>query len=167
MPELNTAQPRIQPAQLRSVLGRFVTGVTLITAVDDGEPVGLAANSFTSVSLDPPLVAFCAGHSSDTWPRIQRAGAFAVNVLDEEQQVLCTAFAAKGADRYAGLDWQRGTMTGSPVIPGSLAWLECHIEAEHPAGDHTIVVGRVLDMGMGGSGRPLVFFGGGFGRLVP
>ena len=95
--------PTIDSAHYRQVLGHFATGVTVITAIDDGEAVGLAANSFTSVSLEPPLVAFCAAHESTTWPRIRAARRFCVNVLAEDQEDVCRVFAAKGADRFAGV----------------------------------------------------------------
>ncbi|QFY14126.1 flavin reductase [Nonomuraea phyllanthi] len=153
------------------MLGRFATGVVAITAVDpaDGRPCGLAANSFTSVSLDPPLVAFCVAHSSSSWPRVRGAKAVTVNVLAEDQQAVCARLAAKGGDKFAGLAWT-GSPGGNPVIDGALAWMDCAVEAEHPAGDHVIVVARVLRLGTQGEGGPLVFFRGrygGFAEAVP
>jgi flavin reductase (DIM6/NTAB) family NADH-FMN oxidoreductase RutF len=152
-------------AQFRSVLGHFTTGVTVITAMDDGEPVGMAANSFTSVSLDPPLVLFCAAASSTTWPRIQRSRAFAVNILGEHQEEVSRLFATRGADRFGAIDWHIG-VGGSPVLDDVLAFLDCRIEAEHPAGDHFIVVGRVLDLGLTAESGPLLFHRGAYGRLL-
>jgi 3-hydroxy-9,10-secoandrosta-1,3,5(10)-triene-9,17-dione monooxygenase reductase component len=150
--------------RFRSVLGHFATGVTIVTALDDGEPVGLAANSFTAVSLDPPLVLFCVAHSSSTWPRIERAGTFAVNILGEGHEELSDLFARPGADRFAATPWRPG-VSGAPVLEDAIAYLDCEFEAEYPGGDHRIVVGRVLDLDMREGARPLLFFRGGYERM--
>ena len=152
-------------ADFRLVLGQFATGVTIITAVDDGEPVGVAANSFTSVSLDPPLVLFCVARNSSTWPRIERARKFAVNILGEHQEELCQLFAKKGADRFGSVDWHLG-VGGSPVLHDCLAYLDCTFWNEYDGGDHIIVVGRVLDLGLTHDAGPLVFYQGRYGRVV-
>jgi 3-hydroxy-9,10-secoandrosta-1,3,5(10)-triene-9,17-dione monooxygenase reductase component len=154
----------IDGARYRQVLGHFATGVTVITATDAAEPVGMAANSFSSVSLDPPLVLFCAAYSSTTWPRIDAAGAFCVNILDSGQEDVCRLFASKGVDRFSRIGW-RPSEVGSPILEGALAWLDCTIEARHDAGDHVIVVGRVLDLGVADHGSPLLFYRGGYGRF--
>ncbi|MFF5206355.1 flavin reductase family protein [Streptosporangium sp. NPDC000396] len=156
----------IDSRRFRSVLGHFATGVVAITAIDPdkGGPCGLAANSFTSVSLDPPLVAFCVAHTSTSWPRLRAAKTLTVNVLAEHQQPICAALASKGGDKFAGLDWSHSP-GGNPVIDGALAWIDCSVEAEHPAGDHVIVVARVHDLGVHGDGGPLLFFRGGYGRF--
>ncbi len=151
--------------EFRSVLGQFATGVTIITAVDDGEPVGVAANSFTSVSLDPPLVLFCVARTSSTWPRIERARKFAVNILGEHQEELSGLFAKKGADRFGQTDWHLG-VGGSPVLHDTLAYLDCEFWNEYDGGDHIIVVGRVLDLGLHTDTGPLLFFRGKYGRLA-
>ena len=156
----------IDSARYRQVLGHFVTGVTVITAANDGEPVGLAVNSFTSVSLEPPLVAFCAGKTSTTWPLIRTAGRFCVNVLADDQEEVSRVFATKGADKFRGLGW-RESHAGMPILADVLAWIDCTIEAEHDAGDHIIVVGRVVDLEVERDTRPLVFFRGGYGRFEP
>ena len=104
----------------RTVLGHFATGVVLVTALDGDEPVGMACNSFTSLSLEPPLVLFCAAKSSSTWPRIQAAGKWAANFLDEDGEELCRLFAQKGADRFARISYTAGR-TGSPIAIGPLA----------------------------------------------
>lgn len=148
----------------RSVLGHFATGITVITAMDGDEPVGLAANSFTSVSLDPPLVLFCAASSSTTWPRIQRAGHFTVNVLDEHQEDICRLFATRGADRFGQIGWH--VEQHGPILDDVHAYLDCTIEAEHPAGDHVIVVGRVHSLGLTADAGPLLFYQGRYGRLL-
>ena len=149
----------VDPAEYRRVLGHYATGVTVVAAIDAGEPVGMAVNSFTSVSLDPPLVAFFPAASSSTWPRIGSAGAFSVNVLSEGQHLLCRRFAGKDADRFAGVAWSSGPATGSPLLQGALGWIDCRIEDVRPAGDHLAVFGRVLALGAT-PGRPLLFHGG-------
>lgn len=164
MTDLCDDAPTIDAAHYRRVLGHFATGVTVICAVDGGEPVGMAANSFTSVSLVPPLVLFCADHDSTTWPRIRAAGAFCVNVLAEDQEELCRLFATKGADRFGGVGWHAAP-SGSPIIAGVLAWIDCRIADVHEAGDHAIVVGRVLAMDAAAHGKPLLFYRGGYGRF--
>ncbi|HLG00321.1 MAG TPA: flavin reductase family protein [Acidimicrobiia bacterium] len=156
----------IDGALYRQVLGHFATGVTVITAVDSGEPVGMAANSFTSVSLDPPLVLFCAGTSSTTWPRIDAAGAYAVNILAGDQEEVSRKFAAKDGDRFEGVGWSTA-VTGSPILDGALAYLDCTIDARHDAGDHVLVVGRVVDLAVPREGPPLLFFRGGYADLAP
>ena len=100
----------------------------------------MAANSFTSLSLDPPLILFCVAHSSSTWPRIERAGTFAVNILGEEHEELSNLFAKKGADRFGSTPWHVG-VSGAPVLEEAIAYLDCRFEAEYPGGDHKIIVG--------------------------
>jgi flavin reductase (DIM6/NTAB) family NADH-FMN oxidoreductase RutF len=172
-PLLRQPAPAIAPARLngthfKSVLGRFATGVVAITAVDplSGEPCGLAANSFTSVSLDPPLVAFCVAYTSTSWPVVRTAKTQCVNVLAEDQREICARLAASGGDKFGGLSW-RDSPYGNPVLDGTLAWIECTIEAEHPAGDHVIVVARVRGLDVHTDAGPLVYFRGGFGRFQP
>jgi 3-hydroxy-9,10-secoandrosta-1,3,5(10)-triene-9,17-dione monooxygenase reductase component len=150
--------------QFRSVLGHFATGVTIITAMDGEEPVGMAANSFTSLSLDPPLVLFCVAHTSSTWPRIEQAGTFAINILGEGHEELSQLFAMKGADRFSKTPWRIG-VSGAPVLEEAIAYLDCRFEAEYPGGDHKIIVGRVLDLDMREGARPLLFFKGGYERM--
>lgn len=152
-------------AAFREVLGRFATGVTIVTAVAGDEPVGMAVNSFTSVSLDPPLVLFCAARTSTTWPRIRSARRFAVNILGDHQEGVSRLFATRGADRFGSVAWHVG-VSGAPLLDDVLAFVDCTIEAEHDAGDHVIVVGRVLDLGIGAECGPLLFHGGGYGRLL-
>lgn len=167
MSELPTAVPDspVEPAAFRAALGRFATGVVVVAAIDGGAPHGLAVNSFTSVSLDPPLVGFCADRSSSTWPRIRAAGGFTVSVLSDGQERVCRTFARKGADRFASLTWTAGA-TGHPRLDGALAWLDCTVERVHRAGDHDLVLGRVRALATG-EGSPLLFFGGAFGHLRP
>jgi 3-hydroxy-9,10-secoandrosta-1,3,5(10)-triene-9,17-dione monooxygenase reductase component len=145
----------------RDALGRFATGVAFVTAAPDGEPAGLIVNSLTSVSLDPPLVSFSPSRGSLTWSRMRRTGRFGVNVLGRQHEPFAIRATPAGTDRFAGLDWERGR-TGVPLLTGALASVECEIVAEHPAGDHWIVVGRVDDLRISPITDPLVFFAGAF-----
>ncbi|MEV6664780.1 flavin reductase family protein [Streptomyces nigra] len=149
----------------RRVLGSFATGVVVVTAPADAEtphrPAGFACQSFASLSLDPPLVAFMVGRTSTTWPRIARAGVFCVNVLGAGQGELCRAFAVSGADKFAGVRYDPAPVSGSPRLAGTLAWIDCTVHAVHPGGDHLIVVGRVDDLGASeGDEPPLLFHRG-------
>jgi 3-hydroxy-9,10-secoandrosta-1,3,5(10)-triene-9,17-dione monooxygenase reductase component len=153
-------------ATMRTVLGHFATGVAIVTAVDGGEPVGMACNSFTSVSLEPPLVLFCASKDSTTWPRIQRAGAWVANILGDDGENLSRTFASKGAHRFTGVGWSTAA-SGAPVLEDALAYVDCRTETEHDAGDHVIVIGRVLRLGYLTDARPLVFYRGGYGHFSP
>ena len=148
----------------RDALGRFATGVAFVTAAPDGEPAGLIVNSLTSVSLEPPLISFCPSRSSLTWSRMRRARRFGVNVLGRQHERFAERATPAGADRFAGLDWELGR-GGVPLLTDALACLECEIVAEHPAGDHWIVVGRVDDLRVSPITDPLVFFAGAFGGL--
>jgi len=158
------AAPTFDGARFRQVLGHFCTGVTVVTSAP-GEPVGLTVQSFTSVSLDPPLVAVCPARTSTSWPRIRSAGVFCANVLAEDQEALARVFATRGADKFQGVGWAPSVSTASPVLDGVLAWIDCRIEAEHDGGDHLVVLARVVGMGLGRSGRPLLFYRGGYGRF--
>ena len=165
-PAFARAPKGIDEARFRQVLGHFATGVTVVTGIADGEPVGLAVNSFTSVSLEPPLVAFCVNLKSTSWPRLREAGTFCVNILAEDQEALSRAFAGRGPDRFMGVGW-RPAPSGAPILGGVLAWMDCTVDAEHEAGDHLIVVGRVGELDLGREGRPLLFYRGGYGRFEP
>ncbi|NBH11890.1 flavin reductase family protein [Amycolatopsis sp. SID8362] len=145
-------------ARFRSVLGHFPSGIVAITGRDAaGAPAGMAVSSFTSVSLDPPLVAFLPGKASSTFPVLARSGTFCVNVLAAGQEDICRALAVSGVDKFAGLPWRPGPH-GDPVLEGVVAWIGCTIEAVHDAGDHHIVVGRVDDLAAGTAAEPLLFF---------
>ena len=160
-----TAISSFDSAKYRQVLGHFPTGVTVITAAPDGVPVGMAVGSFASVSLDPPLVAFFAGHGSASWPKIQAAGSFCVNILAEDQEGVCRRFASKDEDKFAGLGWKPAG-SGSPLLDGVLAWIDCDIESVIEAGDHVCVMGHVRDLEVAHDGGPLLFFRGGYGRFA-
>jgi 3-hydroxy-9,10-secoandrosta-1,3,5(10)-triene-9,17-dione monooxygenase reductase component len=149
------------PRTFRDALGRFATGVAFVTAAPDGEPAGLIVNSLASVSLEPPLVSFCPSRSSLTWSRMRRTRRFGVNVLGRDHERFAMRASRAGADRFAGLDWALGRR-GVPLVADALATLECEVVAEHPAGDHWIVVGRVDEARTSPVDAPLVFFGGAF-----
>lgn len=154
-------------ARFRQVLGHFCTGVSVVTTLHDGRPVGFTAQSFTSVSLDPPLVAFCPATTSASWASIRTVGSFCANILSDEQEALGRVFATRGADRFTGVGWEPSATTRSPVLAGVLAWVDCRVHAVHEAGDHLLVVGRVVDLGISGRGSPLLFYRGGYGRFAP
>ena len=156
--------PAFGGAEFRQVLGHFPTGVTVVTALVGGLPVGLSVNSFTAVSLEPPLVAFCAARRSRTWASIRPAGHFCVNVLAEDQEAVARVFATPGADRFRGVGWTLSP-SGAPRVGGSLAWIDCAIDAVHPGGDHEICVGRVNALEVEREGGALVFYRGGYGRF--
>jgi len=153
----------------RTVLGHFPTGVTIISGMQDDEPLGFTIGSFTSVSLDPPLVGFLPMKDSATWEAMSKSGSFCVNVLSRKQADLCWTFAKSGNenDRYQGVDWHPAP-TGSPIIDRAVAWIDCNVEAVHEMGDHYFVLGRVValeaDADQNGTGPfPLLFFKGTLG----
>jgi 3-hydroxy-9,10-secoandrosta-1,3,5(10)-triene-9,17-dione monooxygenase reductase component len=157
--------PSIDEARFRQVLGHFPTGVTVVSAHPDGEPpVGLAVGSFFSVSLAPALVGFCPGRSSTSWPHIEAAGSFCVNILADDQEDVARVFAGKGDDKFQSVGWHPSG-TGSPIISDVLAWIDCTIADVHDAGDHYIVTGVVHELKVEREGHPLVFFRGGYGTF--
>jgi len=151
----------IDSRTFRDTLGQFLTGVTIVTAAaPDGRPVGLTVNSFTSVSLDPPLVLFCIDKSAGTYEGVVNAQGYAVHILGGDQVDLANRFAAKGADRFAGINYTRG-LHGAPILPGAMALLECRTVQRIDAGDHTILVGQVERLDPGSRDRkPLGYFRG-------
>jgi len=155
----------IAPATFRQVLGHFCSGITVVTAVADGVPAGLTCQSFFSVSLDPPLVAFSSSRASTSYPAIRRAQSFCINILAHGQEPLSTAFARSGGDKWRGVSWRPGR-TGSPILDGVLAWVECTTVVEHEAGDHYLTIGRVVSLEQAGAGDPLLYFRGSYGRLA-
>ena len=157
--------PDLTPATMRHAFGAFPTGVTAIAGLVDAAPVGLAANSFTSVSLDPPLASVCISVASTTWPRLRRSGRLGISVLSHDQQDACRRLAARGVDRFAGLAWQ-ATREGAVVLPGASAWFDCSIQQEIRAGDHEVVLLAMHRLGRDTRVRPLVFHGGRFRRLA-
>ncbi|EOM77473.1 flavin reductase [Rhodococcus rhodnii] len=154
------------PEEMRRLMGRFASGVTIVTALDDDEPVGFACQSFASVSLDPPLVLFCAAHSSRSWPRIRSVGRFAINVLAEPQSDVCGAFGTRDGRKFDGLDWNVSPW-GTPSLDGVLMRVHAELHDVHVAGDHDVVVGRVLGLESGAAERPMLFYCGRFGIETP
>ncbi len=155
----------MDPAELRRVFGMFATGVTIVTARDpEGGYVGMTVNSFTSVSLDPPLVLWCLDRAAWSLPAFVGSGAYAVNVLAAGQEELSNRFARRGEDKFAGLEVTEGH-GGAPLLPGCLAHLQCRLVDTHEAGDHLVLVGEVVEADASG-GEPLLFFGGRYGRLA-
>jgi 3-hydroxy-9,10-secoandrosta-1,3,5(10)-triene-9,17-dione monooxygenase reductase component len=155
----------LDQARFREVLGHFATGITIVTALEEGLPVGFTCQSFAALSLDPPMVLLAPARSSTSWPRIAKAGAFCVNILEERQEALCRAFAVSGGDKFDGVAWSSG-ITGSPVIDGSLAVVECRLGEIFDGGDHELVIGHVVAMDIR-KGGPLLFYRSGFGRFDP
>ncbi len=147
------------------MLGHFASGIAVVTGADPDGPFGFSCQAFTSLSLDPPLVVLAPSRSSESWPRIETTKVFCVNILTEEQEALSRVFATKGSHKFNGVGWRPGT-NGSPIIADVLAWVECQLESTHAGGDHLIAVGRVTAMSVGPpSGRPLIFYRGGYGRF--
>ncbi|AGL17341.1 flavin reductase family protein [Actinoplanes sp. N902-109] len=155
----------IPSREFRRVLGGFASGVTVITAVLDGEPVGMTCQSFFSLSLDPPLVAFSPSLRSASYPRIRRSGAFCVNILEAGQRALCEQFSRTGTDKWRDVGWRPG-VTGSPLLDGVLASIDCRLEQEHETGDHYLTVGRVVELDSNPAARPLLFFNGAYQSLA-
>jgi flavin reductase (DIM6/NTAB) family NADH-FMN oxidoreductase RutF len=159
-----TMQSALEPLRLRRVFGSFPTGVTVIAGVVDGVPAGLAANSFVSVSLDPPIVSVCLARTSGTWPILRRAPRIGVSVLGAHQEHIGRQLSARGVDRFAALRW-RTSPDGAVLLDGASAWLDCAVEREIPAGDHDIVLLRVHDLDADPAVAPLVFHGSRYRRL--
>jgi 3-hydroxy-9,10-secoandrosta-1,3,5(10)-triene-9,17-dione monooxygenase reductase component len=154
----------LDTGELRDALGRFATGVVLVTAAPEAELIGLVVNSLTSVSIEPPLILFCPSRSSVTWSRMRRAGRFAVNVLGRDLEAFVARAAPPGSDRFAGVTWTPGR-GGAPLLTDALASLECTFVGEHPGGDHWIIVGRVDELHLPPTKEPLIFFDGRFHGL--
>jgi len=163
-----SADARFAPhdrGRLRRALGRFATGVTVITARgQDGTPLGFTANSFNSVSLDPPLILWSLSRGSARLGAYRGADAYAVNILTADQEGIARQFASPVDDRFEGVAWEEG-LHGAPVLAGALAVFECLHEAVYPAGDHELFIGRVEHV-RETPGKPLTYFGGGFGTVM-
>ncbi|MFC0582350.1 flavin reductase [Micrococcoides hystricis] len=151
----------------RTVLGQYPTGVCLITSVDaDAGPIGMIVGTFSSVSLEPPLVSFMPAHTSSTWPLLRESGRFAVNILSSTQEHVVRAFSGRERTRFENLDWE-SSPTGLPMVNGAVAYIECDIEQVIPAGDHDIVLGAVTTMELLSNDLPVIFYRGGFGEFTP
>jgi 3-hydroxy-9,10-secoandrosta-1,3,5(10)-triene-9,17-dione monooxygenase reductase component len=160
MSPVTTSAP-IEANHFRRALGHFCTGVTVIAAIGDGEPVGFACQSFAALSLDPPLVLFCPGKKSHTWPLIEAAGSFCVNILAHHQRDVSAVFGRSAADKFSSVVWHAAP-SGSPILDGVVTWIDCTVETVMDGGDHWIVVGRVQALGETDDERPLLFYRGAY-----
>ncbi|WP_159709016.1 flavin reductase [Arthrobacter sp. 18067] len=165
MDTLKVSKP-LDPQFFRRVLGHYPTGVCVVTAIDpELGPIGLTVGSFTSVSLDPALIAFLPTRESGTYQRIRSIGRFCVNVLASDQDDLCRLFAKRGTDKFSQVPWRQAP-SGAPILEGAIAWIDCGLSAIHEAGDHDIVIGAVDELGTAEEPQPpLLFFQGGYGRF--
>ena len=163
-----TETPQIDPRTFRNVLGQFCTGITVITTVNDGVPIGFACQSFAALSLDPPLVLFCPTKHSRAWQAIEASGKFCVNMLHENQQHVSAQFGSKAEDKFAGIDWSPSGL-GSPVLDGTLAHIDCTVHSVHDGGDHFVVFGAVQSMSepQAIKPRPLLFYRGEYTGIEP
>lgn len=154
----------LSPAELRSTFRCFASGVTAVCGTVDGQPNGIIASSFTSVRLDPPMVSVCMDNSSSTWPALRTADRLGISVLGADQELLCRQLAAKGSDRFADVPVEV-TPRGAVLISGAVAWFECRVAQEAPAGDHSIVLLEIEDMFGEPHMPPLIFHGSRFRQL--
>ncbi|MDQ4490028.1 flavin reductase family protein [Sinomonas sp. ASV486] len=151
-----TAMPLdlVTGADLRRAMGRWATGISVMTTSDGGTVAGLVSNSFTSVSLDPPLVSWAVDKKSSSFEIWNRTDNYAVHILSESHQDLVKRFAAKGTDKFAGLAWEPGTL-GSPIVADDVPHLECRLWQRVDAGDHVILIGEVVTVSDQDDFRPL------------
>ena len=151
--------------EFRNACGMFATGITIVTTTaPNGEPVGMTANSFTSVSLDPPLVLWNVGNHANSFDIFSNADHYAVHILHKEQENLSNLFASRGEDKFGDLDWQTGE-AGSPILPDYAVCMQCKMEHVYPGGDHNILVGRVIAFEDRSLDHALLFFKGGYHTL--
>ena len=169
VPSSEEPQQKTPPGVLRDVMSHFATGITVLTAAGD-HCHGMTANAFSSVSLDPPMVLCCIARTAQMHEAILRTRHFGVSVLSADQEHLARYFASRnrprGLAQFENVDWFPGSRSGSPLLSGSLAWLDCELAEVYHGGDHSIFVGTVLDAGRR-SGDALLFFGGGFHQGMP
>jgi flavin reductase (DIM6/NTAB) family NADH-FMN oxidoreductase RutF len=152
----------IDKAAFRDLCGRFATGVTIVTAFDqDGRPAGMTVSSFASISLEPPLISVAIDHAASAFGALDEARVWAVNILESNQEALSRRFSAVARDRFEGVDWRRGD-GGELLLGGVLAHLVCERHESIPAGDHTILVGRVIGGSAADHGSPLLYYRGGY-----
>lgn len=168
-PKVTIRNPRLRPAigaaEFRNALGYYASGITIVSGISENGPAGFTCQSFYSVSVDPPLVSFSVMRSSTSYPLIREAGRFAVNVLSHDQHWISSQFARSGIDKWAGVDWTP-TAAGNPLIGGALTGVDCELDQEIEAGDHYIVVGRVIDLSPPESAHsPLLYYRGRYCHL--
>jgi flavin reductase len=167
-----TADPggSIESTEFRTAMGRFASGITIMSTLQDGVAHAMTANAFTSVSLDPPLVLMCVDHGVRMHDAVLDYGYWAVSMLGDSHREIAERFAKSGRDlrsQFDGIGTQPGPKTGCPLIEGALSWLECRTWATYPGGDHTIVVGEVLSLGVGEPDDPaaLIYYAGSYRAL--
>lgn len=161
---LDTETP--DPRALRNAFGQFATGVTVVTMHDDGDrPTGVTVNSFSSLSLSPPLCLFALGRTQPSTRWLTPGTSFAINVLAEDQEAVAWQFSRPAADKFAGISAQIGT-NGAPLIDGALAWFECRVHARYDGGDHDICVGAIGRFQTRAEGAPMLFFRGQMARML-
>ncbi|MGV9711029.1 flavin reductase family protein [Gordonia sp. NPDC003424] len=164
-PVLQTHNPQ-RPREFRDVLSRFATGLTVVSAITEQGPAGFTCQSFSALSLEPPLITICPSNTSTTWPRIAPGERFCVNVLGATAQALSSQFATSGIDKFNEVQWNPAP-SGSPVLAAAVAWFDCAVAQIHPGGDHQIVVAHVSAMGaVGSDDDPLIFHRGSYARLL-
>lgn len=159
--EVDTEEEQERARLFRDVLGRYCSGVTVVTSVAGGEPVGMTCQSFTSVSLDPPLVAFLPTRQSRAFAVIRQAGNFCVNFLAADQVAISNQMAGRGDDKFAGIGWTP-SVTGAALLDGAIGHVDCTIHAIHEAGDHYVVIGKVIDLAVDSDADPLLYFRGSY-----
>ncbi len=158
---------RFSVPQFRTALGAFATGVTIVTAIDSrGQPIGLTANSFNSVSIDPPLVLWSLSRQAGSLPAFEGGSHYAINVLAADQRALAERFSTQHVDRFDGVSFRAGS-TGAPLIEGAAATFECHNRSRYTEGDHLILVGEVLHCAHRDGVSPLLFHGGRYWTELP
>lgn len=153
----------IDQGRFREVLSHFASGVVVVTGRGEAGPLGFTCQSFTALSLEPPLVLVAAAKASTSWRGIAASGYYCVNVLAADQEALALGFAVSGGDKFEGVGHHAGP-TGSPVLEGALAYVDCELEAVHDAGDHVVAIGAVRELGLG-EGSPLLYYRSGFAGL--
>lgn len=145
--------------EFRNTLGHFATGITVITTINGGEKIGITANAFSSVSLEPPLILFCIDKKARSIDAFKKDRPFVVNILQQEQEAECWGFAKKGQDKFAGVNYTLSD-EGVPVLQGNLGTIECHVDEIFEGGDHFIITGKVKQVSYDEEKKPLLFFRG-------
>jgi flavin reductase (DIM6/NTAB) family NADH-FMN oxidoreductase RutF len=164
---MRASAPSFTPEDFRAALGMFATGVTIVTArTADGGTVGLTANSFNAVSLQPPLVLWSLSRSAGSMPAFARGSHYAIHILAANQRALAERFASKGIDRFQGVPWHEG-VSGAPLLDGVAACFECFNRSQYEEGDHVIFVGEVERCGVDPEASPLIFHGGCYFSELP
>lgn len=154
----------VDQSAFRAVLGRFATGVTVVTALDKrGRDAGMTVSALASVSLDPPLVLICIDHTASIYNTLSKATHFIVNILSEGQEALARRFAERGTNRFSGIGYEKG-QNGAAVLLETLGYLECEVVALHESGDHDVIVGEV-EVAVSNEGKPLLYYRGGYAQL--